>query len=286
MPPAQPTIAEILDAYVTARLPHVQSKAVLLVSAATITRLIGNLEPRMLGRTAYIARRARDAVAPGTICREISVVRAALASAVRDRWITDAPYVEMPPKPPPRDRWLTRTDVDSLIRAAGSPHIRLFIVLAYHTAARTGAILDLTWDRVDLDHRLVTYDRPGRARSRKRRATVPINPVALAELQAARMVAVSDHVIEFRGKPVASIKTGFARASRRAGVRCTPHVLRHSAATAMVMAGVPMVEIARMLGDSVAMVETTYGKHSPDFLRRAADALAGPAGPRDHRKAR
>jgi integrase len=89
------------------------------------------------------------------------------------------------------------------------------------------------------------------------------------------MVAVSDHVIEFRGKPVASIKTGFAKASRRAGVRCTPHVLRHSAATHMVMAGVPMVEIARMLGDTVAMIESTYGKHSVDFLRRAADALAG-----------
>jgi hypothetical protein len=48
----------------------------------------------------------------------------------------------------------------------------------------------------------------------------------------------------------------------------------------MVMAGVPMVEIARMLGDTVAMIESTYGKHSPDFLRSAADALAGEPGPR------
>jgi integrase len=203
---------------------------------------------------------------------------------LRERWITEAPYVEMPPKPPPRDLWLTRADVDSLIHAAGPPHTRLFIVLAYHTAARAGAILDLTWDRVDLDHRLITYDRPGRTRSRKRRATVPINAVALAELQAARMVAVSDHVIEYHGKPVVLIRASFATASRRAGVRCTPHTLRHSAATHMVMAGVPMVEIARMLGDTVAMVEQVYGKHSPEFLRRAADALAGEAGPREQRK--
>jgi len=41
------------------------------------------------------------------------------------------------------------------------------------------------------------------------------------------------------------------------------------------MARVPMIEIARMLGDTVAMVEQVYGKHSPDFLRSAADALAG-----------
>jgi hypothetical protein len=52
----------------------------------------------------------------------------------------------------------------------------------------------------------------------------------------------------------------------------------------MVMAGVPMVEIARMLGDSVAMIEKVYGKHHPEFLRRAADALAGETGPREQRK--
>ena len=219
-------------------------------------------------------------MAAGSVRREIAVLRAAFAWAVRERWIGWAPYVEMPPAPPPRDRWLSRADVDSLIHGAGSPHVRLFVVLAYHTAARTGAILDLTWDRVDLDQRLINYDRPDRARSRKRRAVVPINSVALAELQAARMIAVSDHVIEFRGKPVAAVRTGFAHASRRAGVRCTPHVLRHTAATHMLMARVPMIDIARMLGDSVAMVDEVYGKHNPDFLRSAAEALAGETGPR------
>jgi integrase len=263
-------------------LPHVQSKAVLRVSAATVKRLIGSLQPRMLARGAYSIARA-PTVADGSVRREISVLRAAMSWAVREKWLEEAPYVEMPPKPPARDRWLTKDEVDRLIQSAGSAHIRLFVVLAYHTAARAGAILDLTWDRVDLDRRLIDYHRQRRTITKKRRATVPINVVALAELQAARMVAVSDHVIEFRGKPVSSIKTGFARASRRAAIDCTPHVLRHSAATHMVMAGVPMIEIARMLGDTVAMIESTYGKHSPDFLRRAADALAGDTRPKEER---
>jgi len=41
------------------------------------------------------------------------------------------------------------------------------------------------------------------------------------------------------------------------------------------MAGVPADTDARLLGDTVDMVERVYGKHSPDFLREAADALAG-----------
>jgi integrase len=264
-----------MQAYTAARLPHVESKETLRICASQISRLVGNLEPRMVSRSSYITSRAGGAVSDGSVRREVGVLRAALSWAVRERWITEAPYIEMPPRPPARERWLTREAVADLRRAAASPHIRLFIVLAYHTAARRGAILDLTWDRVDLERRLISYDRPGRRATKKRRATVPINTAALAELQAARPLSVSDHVIEFRGRPVASIKTGFAAACRRAGVAASPHVLRHSAATHMVMAGVPMVEIARMLGDTVAMIEQVYGKHSPDFLRRAADALMG-----------
>jgi integrase len=247
--------------------------ATLQYAAASIRRHVGNLEPRMLARRAYLDRRTCDEVSDGTIRREVSALRAALAWAQREQWIDAAPYVEMPPRPAPRERWLTKEEVDQLIRSASSPHMRLFVALAYHTAARAGAILDLEWDRVDLERKLITYDRPGRQQSRKRRAIVPINKVALAELQSARMVAVSDYVIEFRGKPVASIKTGFRAACRRA--ECSPHVLRHSSATHLVMAGIPMIEIARMLGDTVAMVEQVYGKHSPSFLRNAADALAG-----------
>jgi integrase len=283
LPPPQPTVAAILDAYVTARLPHVNSKAVLRVSATTIRRLIGNLEPRMLARGTYtIARRNESGalsrpISDGSVRREVAVLRAALSWSVREKWIPDAPYVEMPPRPPPRDRWLTRDDVDRLIHAARSPHIRLFVVLAFHTAARAGAILDLTWDRVDFERRLIHYDRPGRRQTKKRRAVVSINTPALAALQEARMVAVTDYVIEWRGRKVNSIKRGFAAACRRAGVeKCSPHVLRHSSASHMVMEGVPLAMIARTLGDSEAMIEKVYGHHSPNYLRPATDALAGP----------
>jgi integrase len=248
----------------------------MMLSAKAVRRHVGNLEPHMLARRTYLERRQAEGVAPGTIRRDISVLRAALAWAVRERWIASAPYVEMPQRPPPRDRWLTRGEVDRLISACASPHLRLFTILAYHTAARRGAILELTWDRVDLDHRRIAYQKPGRRETKKRRATVPINPVAFAALAEARLVAVSDYVIEYHSKQIHSIKTGFAQACATAGIKdCSAHVLRHSAATHLVMAGVPLIQIARLLGDTVDMVERVYGKHSPDFLRDAADALAG-----------
>src|ERR1700738_4334654 len=86
LPPSQATIAEIMQAYTTARLPHVESKGTLRICAAHITRALGNLEPQMLRRDAYIAAASRRGVAPGAMRREAGVLRSALAWAVRERW--------------------------------------------------------------------------------------------------------------------------------------------------------------------------------------------------------
>jgi len=41
----------------------------------------------------------------------------------------------------------------------------------------------------------------------------------------------------------------------------------------MVMNGIPFEMVAKFLGNSMDMIERVYGHHSPDWLRRAAEAL-------------
>jgi integrase len=48
-------------------------------------------------------------------------------------------------------------------------------------------------------------------------------------LQEAARGAVSDHVIEWDGEAVKSIKKAIRKAAERSGVRCSPHVFRHTA---------------------------------------------------------
>jgi integrase len=216
-------------------------------------------------------RKKQRALSNGTLIRELGTLRSALAWGVRKKWIAAAPYVERPDAPAPRDRWLTREEADQLLAATRALHVRLFVALALYTAARTGALLSLTWAQVDLKHNLIAL---GRGRGKKRRATVPIIPELKTELETAAEAATSDHVIEHGGVAVASIKTGFRNAVGRAGLKgVTPHVLRHTAATWMVQSGVPLPMVAAYLGNSVEMVERVYGHHSPEWLRRAADAL-------------
>ncbi|MSP03489.1 MAG: hypothetical protein EXR07_20975 [Acetobacteraceae bacterium] len=92
----------------------------------------------------------------------------------------------------------------------------------------------------------------------------------------ARAAATCPYVVEYAGEKVASVKTGTRAAARRANLPgVTPHILRHTAATWMALAGVPMIEIARILGHRDSRItERVYAKHSPDYLRRAVDALS------------
>lgn len=233
----------------------------------------GHLRPVDVTRQScreYAAMRGRRAK-PGTIIKELATLRAAL------RWHdkNTPAVIEMPRQPPPRDRYLTREEYRRLRDAAAStPHAQLFIILAYSTAGRAGAVLELTWDRVDFERsqvRLATEDEHGN----KGRATVPMTDALRGALLTAREASITDYVIEYAGRPVTKVRRAFAAAVARAGLtKVTPHVLRHSAAVHMAESGVPISEVSQYLGHSNSRItEAVYARYSPEYLRRAARAL-------------
>ncbi|MDE2326520.1 MAG: site-specific integrase [Rhodospirillales bacterium] len=217
----------------------------------------------------YIAARREAGAGDGTISTELIYLRAAL------RFVNpNTPAViEMPPKPPPRSDHLTPEQYDALLAAATTPHVRLFIILALATAGRMTALLELTWEQVDFERGQI---RLGQGVSRlKGRATVPMTRRAREALEQAAKARQTDFVIEYGGKPVTKIRKAFARAAERGGIPwVTPHVLRHTAAVWMAEAGVPMAQIAQVLGHTnTAITERVYARFSPDFLRSATAVL-------------
>ncbi len=66
------------------------------------------------------------------------------------------------------------------------------------------------------------------------------------------------------------------KASRRAGLgrKVTPHALRHSCATWLLRAGVPLEKVAGFLGLTVAELEATYAEVHASFAREAAESLS------------
>jgi integrase len=222
---------------------------------------------------AYVADRRAAGRQDGTIWSQLGHLRNALSWAQKRGLIARAPYIERPAQPAPKERWLTHDEIDRLLAAEAEPHVRLAILLMLTTAARVGAALELTWDRVDLEKGWVNL-RTSEGR-RKGRAIVPINGTLRAALTTAKDAALSDFVIEWAGGPVKSIKRGFNQTVKRSGIaRCTPHDLRRSAARIMVEGGCPMEKVAQYLGHTnTSVTEKVYGRFSPDHLRGAADLL-------------
>jgi integrase len=237
----------------------------------------GSLGPSAITRDRcelYVEARHRAGVGRGTIHVELGYLRAALNYARREGWLSVVPFIPLPQKPPAKDYRLTREETGRLIDEAKMPHVRLFIILAVATAGRASAILELTWDRVDFDRSRVSLRNPLRTATPKGRAIVPMNDMARQALQEAKQAALSDYVIEFGGKRVLSVKKGVASAARRAGVKCSPHVLRHTAACLMAEGGIPMEEIAQYLGHrKTDTTRNVYARYSPDYLQKAAKTL-------------
>ncbi|MDE1904997.1 MAG: site-specific integrase [Rhodospirillales bacterium] len=272
-------IGSLLELYLKDRAAAaIPGFARLRYSARQLGASLGAIPPESLAPAdirLYCRRRRAAGAADATVRTELQCLRAALRWAARERLLAAAPPIALPPRPPARDRWLTREEADRLLAACGSPHLRLFVALALHTAARAGAILALTWDRVDLDRRRIDLREPSRAKTRKGRAVVPVNDTLAGVLAEARARATIPAVIEYAGQPVGSVRDAFRRAAERAALPgVTPHTLRHTAATWLAQAGVPLWQIAGFLGhSSPRSVEETYAHHHPDHLAAAAKAL-------------
>jgi integrase len=217
----------------------------------------------------YAARRASQGVKPGTIIKELGTIRSAVNWADK----RNGAVFEMPPAPPPRQRWITKEEAKALIDAATDLHVKLFIRLAIATAGRAQAILDLTWDRVDFERGLIALESD--RRNGKRRATVPMPNTIRPLLMEAHKFRIGAHVVEYGGKPVQSVRRAFATAARAAGLSdVTPHTLRHSVASWMACDGVAMAIIAEYLGHSdPAITARVYAKLSPQFMATAKGSV-------------
>jgi integrase len=252
-------------------------------------RLLGDMLPADLDDAAvqdYVER--RHASRPGGMARdtlrsEIAAVRAALRWAHKAKRIPDPPEFKLPDGSPARDVWLDET-TEARVHAAALAELydppgrnsrdrdcarqtALFFLIALNTAARREAIMQLTWDRVDLDRDMVNFHVPGRRITRKRRVTLHIAKRLRPALEYAKSLATDPRV--FPGTTQHGIRTF----RERHGVpQLTPHVCRHTWATLAARRGFSLFKIGLVLGDNIETVERRYLHHTPEHGKDVLDS--------------
>jgi integrase len=277
--PTKALVTDVLNQYLLERGPKVSAEARIAYALVPLIDFfegcaVADVTPETCER--YTTERARSS---GTVRRELGVLRAAINHAHKRGRLTRSVAVDLPQRPPSRDKWLTRQGAAKLIKAARTPQARLYlplyILISIYTGRRKEAILSLRWTQVDLEAGLIDFDPPGRQITNKKRGKVRIPRRLLAHLRRARDRG-SDlgFVIHNNGKRILDVKKGFAAACRRAGLEAvTPHTLRHTCATWLMQAGVEPWEASGFLSMSMETLTRTYAHHHPDWMKDAADAI-------------
>ena len=168
-----------------------------------------------------------------------------------------------------KERILTEEEEIRLLEAA-SGHLRLILVVALNTGMRRGEILNLTWNRIDLEKRLIQVVNTKSGRNR----VIPINDVLFEVLSG--MGKRSEYIFHNpeTGRPYKTVRRSFETACRRAkieGLRF--HDLRHTFASRLVERGVDIVRVKELLGHSSVKITERYTHSNQEERRKAVELL-------------
>ncbi|WP_243123826.1 tyrosine-type recombinase/integrase [Thermaerobacter sp. FW80] len=257
-------------------------------------------------------RKLAAGLSPRTVRYIFTVLNAALGRAVKFGILTRNPcdVVEAPKVERKEMQALTPAQAARFLAAAREDRFHALFVLAVTCGLRQGELLGLRWEDVDFDaatltvQRQLQWDRAGKrfvlAQTKTGRGRqVPLPPVAVDALRRHRARQAQERLLVGSawcndygalvfttavGTPVRPenlVRRHFKPVLERAGLAPIPfHALRHTCATLMLQAGIPMKVVQSVLGHaSISTTADIYMHVDANFLATAAarveDLLAG-----------
>jgi site-specific recombinase XerD len=175
-------------------------------------------------------------------------------------------------------------DVRAVLRRPHECTTLLSVALMIATGLRVHELVSIDCRDIDLSGRTLRLLGKGQ---RERYVFLPnawLTSLTSSYLQARKVMQLSEHQLLFNRKrqplTTAVVRRRLARAGRAAGVstHVTPHMLRHTAATQLIEAGVDIVYVSRLLGHASVNTTQIYTHVSDQALKRViseADVLGG-----------
>lgn len=228
----------------------------------------------------FRAQLVQEDLKPKTVRNYLFVVKRMLRVAKRFKLIAEVPETDPVQVPPPDFRFFTAEEASRLVEAA-DPEWRCIILVAFRTGLRIGELLALQWKDVDLKGGRINVRRSayrgklGPPKTRSSIREVPLGEDAVEVLKRHRhlrafVFSKSDGSM-FKDSET---RRPLERACRRAGLpEVGWHVLRHSFASQLVMAGATLKAVSELLGHTTIQMTMRYAHLSPEARREAVKLL-------------
>lgn len=282
-----PTIATVRDVLDWHRA-HVAKLASQEAEEIAIEAFLGSpiADRRLSSLTILDFEKLRDdwtaaGLAIATVSRRMSTLRSALRRAVLAKRVTQDAAPHVPEfrtlnhvrSSPPKGAVCTTQALARLWDAAREPHLRLYLVMLFATAARMSAILELTGNQIR-DGR-IRLNPEGRLQTAKYRPVLPVIEALKPWLEH----LPEGRLIRWHGEPVLSTKRAVKNLANRAslGPRINSYSVRHSVGRYLKSKLVPGEMISVWLGHikPPANPEITqiYSPWEPDYLEAARSGV-------------
>jgi integrase len=213
-----------------------------------------------------------------SVNRELSLLRRTLNVAMRQGWILRNPFdmgdtlITLSDEKQ-RERILNREEEERLLAVCigRRSHLRAVIICAIDTGMRKGEILKLKWSDIDFENRIINVRAFNTKTMRERQVAMSLR--LAAELEALYNQSTKDFDSLVFGI-TDDVKRSFNSARKDAHLPDVRfHDLRHTHATRLVSAHIPLSEVGRVLGHTQANTTYRYVNANVETARRAAAVI-------------
>lgn len=225
-----------------------------------------------------------DGVSAHTIQKAANALSKSFALAVTYGMVPANPVRAAKPKPPPKSAEISPpspADVRRLIEhfdARGRAPYATFVRLMAVIGARPGEMCALRWDQFDADRATLrvgpSVERSGAITEGKNgpsgHRTIHLDLPSCRQLGKLERIVGSPWIFTHDGRTPwrpQGVGLEIRRAVDKLGLTMRPYDLRHFAATQALAAGVPVRDVAYMLGDNAATVLRVYAHAIPEQSR-------------------
>jgi integrase len=230
----------------------------------------------------YKAQRVKM-VKPRTVNIELLCLSSMFKKALEWGYIAKLPIIRKlkhEKKPP---RFLSHDEMAGLMHHAGL-WLRYILLVLRNTGLRSGELLALKWEAINFDNNAVLV----KSTKTNYFHSIPINPELRQTLEYLKENYISPtgrveprrpYQIEYvfcnlAGRRVKSFKTAFSNATRKAGLTgVSPHTLRHSVASHLIMSGVDIRTIQQTLGHRNISTTQIYTHVTNEHMQEALNKL-------------
>ncbi|MCK6478853.1 MAG: site-specific integrase [Planctomycetes bacterium] len=248
-------------------------------------RLLSDIQREDIER--FVSKRMQDRdLSPGTRNRYLSILSALFREALLRNHVRENPCRGIPRgKEARREPPFLDLPAQAHLVSVFEPPLRNAVLLTLDTGLRLGELLRLDWRDIDLERKALTV----RVSKNRTPRTVPFTSRGLEglldqrRLRGAHPATVPDPVFRElnrpsrRGEPdfVPGFRKEWVAGRARAGHPTLRwHDMRHVFATTAARAGVPLGDLARLLGHGSMVMVSRYAAHVPaNFTDLARDRL-------------